>query len=93
MIAPELTRQQLQDDERAAERAVIEAESVWLFAQATGIVTQITAAAETLAAARVASLAARQTMQEGLDAWMRYAAYQEAVAHADANGVPIPSVT
>jgi hypothetical protein len=92
MIAPDLTRPQLQDEERAAERAVIEAESAWLFAQATGIVTQITAAEQALAAARVASLAARQAMQEGLDAWTRYAAYQEAVAHAEANGVPIPTV-
>jgi hypothetical protein len=91
MIAPECTRQQLQDEERAAERAVIEAESAWLFAQATGDVTQITAAAETLATARVASLVARRTMQEGLEAWTRYATYQEAVAHAASNGVPIPT--
>jgi hypothetical protein len=27
-----------------------------------------------------------------LEAWTRYAAYQEAVAHAEANGVPIPTV-
>jgi hypothetical protein len=87
MIAPDLTRQQLQDEERAAERAVIEAESAWLFAQASGDVTQIAAAAETLATARVASLAARRTMQDGMDAWTRYAAYQEAVQHAAANAI------
>jgi hypothetical protein len=89
MNAPELTRQQLQDEERAAERAVIEAESAWLLAQATGTASDVDAALQRLAETRLGSMHVRQRLIDGTDAWTRYAAYQEAVAHAAANVVQL----
>lgn len=91
MNQPDTTREQLVAEERDAERAVLEAESAVLFAQATGTAEQQTAAAQRLEETRLGSMHMRDRMQQGLEAWGRYAAYQEAIAHAQANGVPIPN--
>jgi hypothetical protein len=91
MKAPSTSRDQLIADERAAERAVIEAESALRLAEAIGTPDEIAAARTAIDVCRTASLATRATMQAGLDAWGRYAAYQEAVAHAEANGVTLPT--
>lgn len=93
MNAPTKSRDALRTDEAAAVRLVVEAESVWLFAQATGTEDDIAKAKTALDTSRVNALAVRQTMQEGLDALTRYAAYQEAVAHAAANGLTVPPTT
>jgi hypothetical protein len=90
MIAPTISRSQLIADERTAERAVVEAEVAQRLAEAAGDPETIAAARAAVDQARTASLVTRQRMQEGLDAWTRYAAYQEAVAHADAHSVPLP---
>jgi hypothetical protein len=92
MNEPTETRDTLLAEERAAERAVIEAESAWLLAQATGTPADVDAAASRLAETRLGSQHVRQRLADGTEAWTRYAAYQEAVAHAEANGVPIPTV-
>jgi hypothetical protein len=89
MNAPTTPRAQLIAEERAAERAVIEAESRWLFAQAGDDAAELAAATERLAETRLASQHVRQRMQDGLAAWTRYAAYREAVSHAAANGLPM----
>lgn len=82
MNAPDKTRDQLIADERAAERRVVEAEVAQRLAEAIGTLEEVAAARDAVVTARAESLAIRQTMQEGLAAWTRYAAYLEAVAHA-----------
>lgn len=91
MNAPDKTREMLLAEEATAIRLVTEAESRWLFAQATGTPDEVIAAKDGLDAARRDALTVRKTMQDGLDAWTRYAAWQEAVAHAEANGLAIPT--
>ena len=93
MNAPAISRDQLIADERAAELAVVTAESAWLLEQATGTPSSIAAARAAVDAARTVSLAIRQRMVAGLAEWTQYAAYREAVAHAEANGIPLPVVT
>lgn len=89
MIAPDITREQLIADERAAERAVVEAEARAALVVAIGTADEQATARAEVDAARAASFAARQRMQDGLAAWGRYAAYQEAVLQAAANGVTL----
>lgn len=90
MNAPSATREQLIAEERDAERAVIEAESRWLFALAEGDDAAVAAAAARLDETRLGSLHMRQRLQDGLAAWTRWASYREAIAHAAANGLAVP---
>lgn len=89
MNAPDVTKDTLIADERAAEQAVVSAEVALRLAEAEGDPDMIARARAAVDQSRATSLATRQRMQEGLAAWSRYAAYQEAVAHAQANGVPL----
>jgi hypothetical protein len=86
ITAPPKGREQLIAEERAAERAVVEAEIAWMRADALSDPTA-PAFKAALDKARIDSLAIRKTMQDGLDAWTTYYAVQEVEKRAAEAGV------
>lgn len=82
------TRDELIQEERAAEMSVREEEVRLKAAEATGDPVIIAEAQERIRLAREASLAVRRRVQEDLDGLSRKAAEDEVLRHAREVGVP-----
>lgn len=89
MNRPLKQKNELIQAERDAEAGVVHAEVLLKMELAIGTPESVAAEQAKVDEARANSLRIRQEMQDGLEEWTRYSAYEEAVRQAAVSGVTL----